>query len=230
LTGSTAVIELVDVGKTYESGSLKVEALKGVDLRIEQGEFVAIVGPSGSGKSTLMHIVGCLDVPTSGQLILAGEDVADFDEDRLADVRNRYIGFVFQQFNLLSYMTALRNVEMPLVYSGIGPAERRELALRALDLVGLGDRADHRPGELSGGQQQRVAIARALVNDPLVLLADEPTGNLDSSSGTEILKVFDELNRQGKTLILVTHDTNVSKHAHRAIRLCDGEIESDVRQ
>ena len=222
MTGSTAVIELVDVGKTYESGSLKVEALKGVDLRIEQGEFVAIVGPSGSGKSTLMHIVGCLDVPTSGQLILAGEDVADFDEDRLADVRNRYIGFVFQQFNLLSYMTALRNVELPLVYSGIGPAERRELALRALDLVGLGDRADHRPGELSGGQQQRVAIARALVTEPALLLADEPTGNLDSSSTGEILELLRQLHDAGRTIVLITHEPSVADQADHVVHILDG--------
>jgi len=224
VTTETAVIELRDVAKTYRSGALEVEALKGVNLRIEQGEFVAIIGPSGSGKSTLMHIVGCLDVPTSGQLVLAGEDVADFDEDRLADVRNRYIGFVFQQFNLLPYMTAVRNVELPLVYSGVEPAERRELAMRALDLVGLGNRARHRPGELSGGQQQRAAIARALVTEPVLLLADEPTGNLDSSSTGEILELLTELHGAGRTIVLITHEPNVAARAERVVEILDGQL------
>ena len=224
MTTETAVIELVDVAKTYRSGSLEVEALRGINLRIEQGEFVAIVGPSGSGKSTLMHIIGCLDVPTAGQLVLAGEDVADFDEDRLADVRNRYIGFVFQQFNLLPYMTALRNVEWPLVYSGIDVGERRELAMQALDLVGLGDRAAHRPGELSGGQQQRVAIARALVTEPMLLLADEPTGNLDSSSTGDILELLSELHSAGRTIVLITHEHDIASRAGRIVEILDGQL------
>jgi ABC-type lipoprotein export system ATPase subunit len=224
LTTETAVIELVDVAKTYRSGSLEVEALRGINLRIAQGEFVAIVGPSGSGKSTLMHIIGCLDVPTTGQLVLAGEDVADFDEDRLAAVRNRYIGFVFQQFNLLPYMTALRNVELPLVYSGIDVGERRELAMQALDLVGLGDRAAHRPGELSGGQQQRVAIARALVTEPMLLLADEPTGNLDSSSTGDILELLGELHSAGRTIVLITHEHDIAARAERVVEILDGQL------
>jgi putative ABC transport system ATP-binding protein len=224
LTTDTAVIELRDVAKTYRSGALEVEALRDINLSIEQGEFAAIVGPSGSGKSTLMHIIGCLDVPTSGQLILAGEDVADFDEDRLADVRNRYIGFVFQQFNLLAYMTAVRNVELPLVYSGIEPGERRELAMRALDLVGLGDRAHHRPGELSGGQQQRVAIARALVTEPVLLLADEPTGNLDSASTRDILELLTQLHDAGRTIVLITHEHDVAARAERVVEILDGQI------
>jgi putative ABC transport system ATP-binding protein len=224
LTTETAVIELVDVAKTYRSGSLEVEALRGVNLRIEQGEFVAIVGPSGSGKSTLMHIIGCLDVPTAGQLVLAGEDVADFDEDRLADVRNRYIGFVFQQFNLLPYMTALRNVELPLVYSGIDVGERRELAMQALDLVGLSNRAGHRPGELSGGQQQRVATARALVTEPMLLLADEPTGNLDSSSSGDILELLSELHSAGRTIVLITHEHDIAARAERIVEILDGQL------
>jgi putative ABC transport system ATP-binding protein len=224
LTTETAVIELVDVAKTYRSGSLEVEALRGINLRIEQGEFVAIVGPSGSGKSTLMHIIGCLDVPTAGQLVLAGEDVADFDEDRLADVRNRYIGFVFQQFNLLPYMTAVRNVELPLVYSGIDVGERRELAMQALDLVGLSNRAGHRPGELSGGQQQRVAIARALVTEPMLLLADEPTGNLDSSSTGDILELLSELHSAGRTIVLITHEHDIASRAERIVEILDGQL------
>ena len=187
-----AVIDLVDVGKTYASGSLEVEALRGVSLRIDEGEFVAIIGPSGSGKSTLMHILGCLDVPTAGTFRLSGEDVASLNENQLAEVRNRHIGFVFQQFNLLAYLPAWRNVELPLVYlAGVEIAERKARALRALDKVGLADRADHRPGELSGGQQQRVAIARALVTEPALILADEPTGNLDSTSTADVLGLLD---------------------------------------
>jgi putative ABC transport system ATP-binding protein len=224
VSGDTAVIELVDVTKTYRSGSLAVDALRGVSMRVDEGEFVAIVGPSGSGKSTLMHIVGCLDVPSTGRLLLAGRDVADFDEDRLAEVRNRYIGFVFQQFNLLPYMTALRNVELPLVYAGIEPATRADLARAALDLVGLGDRAAHRPGELSGGQQQRVAIARALVTEPALLLADEPTGNLDSSSTADILGLLSDLHGAGRTIVLITHEANVAARAERVVHLLDGHI------
>jgi putative ABC transport system ATP-binding protein len=224
LTPGAAVIELVDVAKTYRSGSLEVEALKGIDLRIDEGEFVAIVGPSGSGKSTLMHIIGCLDVPTSGRMVLAGDDVADLDEDRLAAVRNRYIGFVFQQFNLLAYMTAVRNVELPLVYSGMNVGERRELAMRALGLVGISNRADHRPGELSGGQQQRVAIARALVTEPALLLADEPTGNLDSASTNEILELLSELHDAGRTIVLITHEQHLADQAGRVVHILDGQL------
>jgi putative ABC transport system ATP-binding protein len=218
------VIELVEVGKTYASGSLQVEALRGVSLRIDQGDFVAIIGPSGSGKSTLMHIIGCLDVPTAGQLTLAGEDVATLDENQLADVRNRYIGFVFQQFNLLQYLPAWRNVELPLVYMGVEPAERRTRALRALEQVGLDDRGHHKPGELSGGQQQRVAIARALVTEPALILADEPTGNLDSTSTRDILELLADLHADGRTIVLITHETDIAARAGRIVQIRDGAV------
>ena len=221
------IIELVGVGKTYRSGELEVAALRDVDLAIAEGEFVAVIGPSGSGKSTLMHILGCLDVPTAGRFTLAGEDVADLDEDRLADVRNRRIGFVFQQFNLLAYLPAWRNVELPLVYAGVARPERRERALAALDRVGLADRADHRPGELSGGQQQRVALARALVTEPALVLADEPTGNLDSSSTTEVMAMLTEVNAAGRTVVLITHEADVARLARRTVRLLDGQIVTD---
>ncbi len=218
------VIELIDVAKTYTSGSLSVAALCGVDLRVDNGEHVAVVGPSGSGKSTLMHIVGCLDTPTSGQLRLSGDDVASYSEDQLATVRNRHIGFVFQQFNLLAHMEAWRNVELPLVYAGVEPSTRRRTALDALDRVGLADRADHRPGELSGGQQQRVAIARALVNEPSLVLADEPTGNLDSSSTADVLDLLDELHRDGRTIVLITHERDVADRADRTVEIRDGRV------
>jgi putative ABC transport system ATP-binding protein len=218
------VIELVGVGKTYRSGSLEVEALRDVTLTIDRREFVAVVGPSGSGKSTLMHIIGCLDVPTTGTYRLAGADVGSLGEDQLADVRNRRIGFVFQQFNLLAYMPAWRNVELPLLYTEVGRAERRERALAALEQVGLGDRADHRPGELSGGQQQRVAVARALVTEPALILADEPTGNLDSASTGEVLALFDDLHAAGRTIVLITHEHDVAVHAQRAVLIRDGVV------
>jgi putative ABC transport system ATP-binding protein len=218
------VIELTGVGKTYRSGSLEVEALSDVSLTIDHDEFVAIVGPSGSGKSTLMHIIGCLDVPTSGSYRLAGADVESLDEDQLADVRNRRIGFVFQQFNLLAYLPAWRNVELPLVYTGVDRAERRARALAALDQVGLGNRADHKPGELSGGQQQRVAVARALVTGPALILADEPTGNLDSASGADVLAAFDDLHSAGRTIVLITHELDVADHARRMIHIRDGRV------
>jgi putative ABC transport system ATP-binding protein len=218
------VIDLAGVGKTYKSGSLEVEALRDVTLAIEHREFVAVVGPSGSGKSTLMHIIGCLDVPTTGTYRLAGADVGSLREDQLADVRNRRIGFVFQQFNLLAYMTAWRNVELPLIYTEVGRAERRERAMAALDQVGLADRADHRPGELSGGQQQRVAAARALVTEPALILADEPTGNLDSASTAEVLALFDDLHRSGRTIILITHEHDVAVHAERTVLIRDGAV------
>ncbi|MDT4937584.1 MAG: putative transport system ATP-binding protein [Pseudonocardiales bacterium] len=228
-TGTDPVIELDGVRKVYRTGEIAVEALRGVSLSIDQGEYVAIMGPSGSGKSTLMHILGCLDVPTSGHYQLAGEDVSEMDEVELAEVRNRRIGFVFQQFNLLPSLTALRNVEIPLSYAGMPRDARRQRAGLALDRVGLGDRVQHRPGELSGGQQQRVAVARALVTDPALLLADEPTGNLDSVATEDVLKLFDELHEQGRTVVLITHEADVAKRAARVISLRDGEIASESR-
>jgi putative ABC transport system ATP-binding protein len=196
-------------------------------MEIHRGEYVAIMGPSGSGKSTLMHILGCLDVPTTGSYDLAGEDVSRMSEDALAQVRNRQIGFVFQQFNLLSSLSAWRNVELPLCYSGVGRAERKERALGALERVGLGDRVDHRPGELSGGQQQRVAVARALVTDPALILADEPTGNLDSHSTQDVLRLLAELHDQGRTIVLITHEHDVAERAQRIVRILDGKIDLD---
>jgi putative ABC transport system ATP-binding protein len=226
---SEPVIDLSDVAKVYDTGALEVAALRGVDLRIDEGEYVAVLGPSGSGKSTLMHIVGCLDVPTSGSYRLGGEDVAHMSEAALAAVRNRRIGFVFQQFNLLASMPAWRNVELPLVYAGVPRADRRGRAHEALDRVGLSDRADHRPGELSGGQQQRVAVARALVTEPDLLLADEPTGNLDSESTADVLALFDELSASGRTLVLITHEHDVAARADRRVLIRDGAIVSDER-
>lgn len=220
------VIELLDVGKVYRAGALTVEALREVTLRIDRNEFVAVIGPSGSGKSTLMHILGCLDVPTSGVFRLAGHDVQAFDEDRLAAVRNLYIGFVFQQFNLLAYLPAWRNVALPLVYAGLAPEERRERALDALAKVGLADRAEHKPGELSGGQQQRVAVARALVTEPVMILADEPTGNLDSTSTAEMLGLLEDLHADGRTIVLITHEHEVAARAERVIQIRDGRVQS----
>jgi ABC-type lipoprotein export system ATPase subunit len=219
-----SVIQLQGVGKIYRSGSLEVEALRDVNLSIHAHEFVAVVGPSGSGKSTLMHILGCLDVPTSGSYRLAGRDVADLDEDQLAEVRNRRIGFVFQQFNLLASLPAWRNVELPLIYAEADRAQRRERAHEALRQVGLADRADHRPGELSGGQQQRVAIARALVTEPALLLADEPTGNLDSTSTSDILGLLDVLHDAGRTIVLITHEHEVAARAGRSVVIRDGRV------
>jgi putative ABC transport system ATP-binding protein len=226
--GSGPILRLQDVGKVYATGSVEVEALRGVSMQVERGEYVAIMGPSGSGKSTLMHILGCLDVPTSGSYDLAGEDVSTMSEAALATVRNRQIGFVFQQFNLLASLAAWRNVELPLCYSGMGRAERKERAMRALERVGLGDRVDHRPGELSGGQQQRVAIARALVTDPALILADEPTGNLDSHSSADVLGLFTELHDQGRTIVLITHEPDVARSAQRIVRILDGQVDSAI--
>ena len=223
-----SLIELDDVRKTYRSGSLRVTALDGITLAIDGGEYVAVMGPSGSGKSTLMHIIGCLDVPSSGRYRLAGEDVGAMTEAQLADVRNRRIGFVFQQFNLLATMPAWRNVELPLSYGGVGRAERRERARQALDWVGLAGRAQHRPGELSGGEQQRVAIARALVTEPDLLLADEPTGNLDSASTAEILGLLDELHGTGRTVVMITHEGDVARRSGRTVRLLDGLVSGDA--
>src|ERR1019366_2735468 len=219
-----SLIELIGVHKTYRTGSLAVAALGGITLTIDNGEYVAVMGPSGSGKSTLMHILGCLDVPSAGTYWLAGEDVSHMDELALASVRNRRIGFIFQQFNLLPSLTAWRNVEMPLSYAGVGRTERRERAIEALERVGLGDRVQHRPGELSGGQQQRVAIARALVSDPDLILADEPTGALDSKSADDIMALLDELHSAGRTIVLITHDAEVASVAERSIRLRDGLV------
>jgi putative ABC transport system ATP-binding protein len=220
----TPVIELVEVSKIYGSGVAEVAALRDVSLRIDENEFVAITGPSGSGKSTLMHILGCLDVPTSGIFRLAGHDVQSLDENQLSDVRNIFIGFVFQQFNLLAYLPAWRNVELPLVYAGVRPGERRERAMAALATVDLANRATHKPGEMSGGQQQRVAIARALVTEPGMILADEPTGNLDSGSAAEVLDLLDELHDSGRTIVLITHERDVARRAGRTIQIADGRV------
>ena len=227
---ATPILQLDDVDKTYRSGSLEVAAVRGVSLTVQPGEFVSVMGPSGSGKSTLMHIIGCLDTPTSGTYRLAGHDVGALDERHLAEVRNRRIGFVFQQFNLLAYLTAWRNVELPLVYAGLDRDEREGRARAALDRVDLGDRAEHRPGELSGGQQQRVAIARALVTEPTMLLADEPTGNLDSSSTRDVLELLTELHAEGNTIILITHEHDVAERARRVIELRDGEVARDAAE
>lgn len=226
-TVPTPVIELIQVEKTYRTGTVEVHALQGVSLRIDHGEFVAVMGPSGSGKSTLMHIVGCLDVPSAGRYLLDGEDVGEMDEVDLARVRNRQIGFVFQQFNLLASLSAWRNVELPLTYAGVPRDERRRRAMAVLERVGLGDRVGHRPGELSGGQQQRVAVARALVTDPALILADEPTGNLDSVATEDALGLLDELHNQGRTIVLITHEAEVAERARRVVRVRDGRILSD---
>ena len=221
------VIDIENITKEYVMGEEIIRALRGVSLQIRRNEYLAIMGPSGSGKSTLMNMLGCLDTPTSGRYEFNGKDVSEMDGDELAAIRNREIGFVFQTFNLLPRSTSLRNVELPLVYAGIDPEEREERAAAALTAVGLGDRLSHKPNELSGGQRQRVAIARALVNQPSIILADEPTGNLDSKTGEEIMGLFDNLYRQGNTIILVTHEADIARHAHRAVHLRDGLIESD---
>ena len=223
----TAVIDLAGVGKTYRTGVLEFEALREVDLSIGVGEYVAIMGPSGSGKSTMMNVIGCLDTLTVGTYRLAGDDVSELDEVQLAEIRNRRIGFIFQQFNLLPALPAWRNVELPLVYGRVPAAERRERAVAALERVGLGDKLANRPGELSGGQQQRVAVARALVGEPALLLADEPTGNLDSASTDDVLALFDELHAQGRTIVLITHELEVAEHSRRIVRVRDGRILSD---
>ena len=225
-----AILDLQDVVKTYVMGQQKVHALSGVSLEIRKNEYVAIMGPSGSGKSTLMNIIGCLDVPTSGSYSLDGEMVAHKSEGELAEIRNRMIGFVFQTFNLIPRSDIFHNVELPLIYGGIPRAERRVRAERAIEQVGLLDRMKHKPNELSGGQRQRVAIARALVFNPSIVLADEPTGNLDSKTGEEIMGMFDKLHAEGQTIILVTHEDHIAEHAHRTVRLRDGKIETDVRK
>lgn len=222
------VIRLEDICKIYRVGSQEVRALDGVSLSVSRNEYVAIMGPSGSGKSTLMNILGCLDSPDSGRYILNGTDVSEMDDGEMADVRNREIGFVFQSFNLLPRYNALENVALPMVYAGVPAGERRVKAAQALRSVGLEDRMDHRPNELSGGQRQRVALARALINSPSIILADEPTGNLDTHTSVEIMRLFDEIYRGGNTVIVVTHEEDIAAYAHRVIRLRDGRIESDT--
>ncbi len=223
------MIEVRNLTKIYQIGTVEVVALRDIDLDIDRNEYVAIMGPSGSGKSTLMNILGCLDTPTSGTYRLNGTLVSELNDDQLADIRNNEIGFVFQTFNLLPRATALHNVELPLVYAGVPAAKRREMAKIALERVGLADRMHHKPNELSGGQRQRVAIARALVNNPSIILADEPTGNLDTKTGDEIMKIFTALHEQGNTIILVTHEEYIAEHARRIVRLRDGRIEADER-
>jgi putative ABC transport system ATP-binding protein len=227
LVSTGKVIKTEALTKVYEMGAEQVHALRGVDVEIHKGEYVAIMGPSGSGKSTLMNLIGCLDSPSSGKYWLAGRLVSDLDDDELAYIRNKEIGFVFQTFNLLPRATALHNVELPLIYNGTPAEERIEKAKKALERVDLTDRMHHKPNELSGGQRQRVAIARALVNNPSIVLADEPTGNLDSKTGEEIMALFENLYRQGNTIILVTHENDIARHAHRIIHIRDGKIASD---
>ncbi len=222
------VIEIAGITKEYQMGHMLIQALRGVDLLIHRNEYLAIMGPSGSGKSTLMNMVGCLDTPTSGHYHFNGKDVAAMEDDELAEIRNREIGFVFQTFNLLPRSTSLQNVELPLIYAGLGSDERIGRAEEALEAVGLGDRMYHKPNELSGGQRQRVAIARALVNKPSIILADEPTGNLDSRTGEEIMALFETIYQSGNTIVLVTHEEQIADHARRIVRLRDGLIESDL--
>ena len=229
LVAAGIVIHTDDLWKTYEMGTEQVHALRGINMEIHKGEYVAIMGPSGSGKSTLMNLIGCLDTPSKGLYYLAGRLVSELDDDELAYIRNKEIGFVFQTFNLLPRATSLHNVELPLIYNGTPAEERLERANKALAQVDLANRAHHRPNELSGGQRQRVAIARALVNQPSILLADEPTGNLDSQTGEEIMNLFARLHEQGNTIILVTHEQDIAAHAHRVIRLRDGKVEKDEK-
>ncbi len=224
----TQIIRTTDIGRRYVMGSEIINALQSISIEIDKGEYVAFMGPSGSGKSTIMNIIGCLDTPTSGRYVLNGNDVSDLTENELAEIRNKEIGFVFQTFNLLPRASALENVALPLVYAGYGRSEREDKAFETLEGVGLGDRAYHKPNELSGGQRQRVAIARALVNDPSIILADEPTGNLDSKTSYSIMDLFEQLHEQGNTIVMVTHEDDIAKYAHRIIKLMDGLVESDT--
>ncbi|MEA2465873.1 MAG: putative transport system ATP-binding protein [Acidobacteriota bacterium] len=223
------IIRMSNIRKVYDTGKVKVEALKGIDLDVYPGEFLAIVGPSGSGKSTLMNLLGCLDTPSDGTYQIGGDNVAGVTRDELAEIRNRRVGFVFQSFNLLPHLSALENVELPMLFGGVSPKERRARAAQLLEKVGLGDRVDHKPTELSGGQMQRVAIARALAMNPDILLADEPTGNLDTSSGTDVMSLFNELWQSGRTLIIITHDPALARRASRVVEIRDGRITSDTR-
>ncbi len=223
------LIEVNNLKKIYQLGDIEVPAVRGIDMMIEKNEYLAIMGPSGSGKSTLMNIIGCLDVPTEGSYILDSKDVSKLNDDELAEIRNRKIGFVFQTFNLLPRADALHNVELPLIYSGLPRAKRKEMAEAALSKVGLGDRMHHKPNELSGGERQRVAIARALVNNPAIILADEPTGNLDSNTGEEIMEIFEQIHAGGNTIILITHEEYIANHSNRVVRLLDGLIQSDEK-
>jgi putative ABC transport system ATP-binding protein len=225
-----ALIETKDLWKTYVMGTEEIHALRGVSIEIERGEYVAIMGPSGSGKSTLMNLIGCLDTPSKGSYLLNNKQVSQMNDDELARIRNEEIGFVFQTFNLLPRATALHNVELPLVYAGVPTKDRLERARKSLDRVDLGDRMSHRPNQLSGGQRQRVAVARALVNNPSILLADEPTGNLDSKTGAEIMGLFDKLHQSGNTIVLVTHEADIAAYAKRTIHLRDGQVENDVKK
>ena len=229
MAASTPIVQLQDVGKRYQTGLVTVDALRGLSLDIHPGEYISIMGPSGCGKSTLLNLLGCLDRPSAGRYLLGGEDISQMDDDSLSAIRGRRLGFVFQSYNLIQQLTVIENIEVPLYYQNWPEKKSREVAVELAKRVGLETRLDHKPFELSGGQQQRVAIARALASDPLVILADEATGNLDTTSGREILDLFDELNRQGKTFIMVTHDENTAMRASRAIRLRDGQLESDVR-
>jgi putative ABC transport system ATP-binding protein len=225
--GNAKIIQTTDLSRVYRMGSETIHALRRISIQISKGEYVAFMGPSGSGKSTLMNIVGCLDTPTDGQYVLNGKDVSNMTDNELAEIRNKEIGFVFQTFNLLPRSTALENVALPLVYAGYGKTLREERAMQVLESVGLGDRAKHRPNELSGGQRQRVAVARALVNNPSIILADEPTGNLDTKTSHEIMDLFENLYAKGNTIIMVTHEEDIAKYAHRIVRLRDGLIETD---
>lgn len=224
-TGNDSILVFEKLCKNYQLGRVELKVLRDIDFAVKRGEYIAVMGPSGSGKSTLLNIIGCLDRPTSGKYLLAGQDVSMLDDDQLSSIRGRHIGFVFQSFNLIAQLNIIENIEVPSFYQGLSEQQSAARAKELAELVGLGDRIEHRPSELSGGQQQRVAIARALANDPLIVLADEPTGNLDSESGKEILHILDQLHKQGKTLIVITHDENIAKHARRQIRLLDGQIE-----